>query len=306
MKKSILLIYYSQTGQLRQILDNLFTGLEDQCDLHFAEIRPVHPFPFPWTSSTFFDCMPECVQQIAEPIEKLDIPDKQYDLVVLGYQPWFLSPSIPFTSFLKSPQAEILKGQRVITVVGSRNMWLNAQEKVKEALLRLGGNLAGNIVLFDRHPNLISILTVIRWSFKGQKQAGKWLPEAGIMQQDIEASRRFGPIILDALQRNEWNALHQRLLENGSVELNPSLVVLERRGIANFRKFSRFILEKGKRGDPARASRVTLFSRLLLVGVFILSPISALTARIQVIVNRKNLMASVNYFKSITYREKAI
>lgn len=306
MKKQILIIYYSQTGQLRHILDNLFRGQEAACDLDFVEIKPMKPFPFPWTSATFFDCMPECVQQIPEPIEALAIPEKKYDLVILGYQPWFLSPSIPINSFLKSEAAACLRGQRVITVIGSRNMWLNAQEKIKEDLLRIGSTLCGNIVLFDRHPNLVSILTVIRWSFKGKKEAGKWLPEAGIMQSDIENSSRFGPVILHAISTNQWNNLHETLLELGAVELNPALVVLEQRGITNFRKFSGFILEKGNRGEQARASRVKLFSRLLIIGVFILSPISALTARLSVLINRNKLMSSVDYFKSINYKEKAI
>lgn len=306
MKKNILIIYYSQTGQLRDILNNLFTGFEDQCHVDFLAIKPLTPFPFPWTSSTFFDCMPESVQQIPEPIRKLDIPQKSYDLVVLGYQPWFLSPSIPVNSFLKSPQAEILKGKRIITVIGSRNMWLNAQEQVKQDIRALGGFLSGNIVLFDRHPNLISILTVIRWSFKGQKEASRWLPEAGILQADILQTRRFGPPILQAIEHQTWDSLHGQLLGLGAVELNPALIVLEARGIANFRKFSHYILEKGKRMDPARASRVRLFSRLLIAGVFILSPISTFTARLQVLLNRKKIMASVDYFKSIDYREKAI
>ena len=139
MKPKILVLYYSQTGQLREILDSLFSIITKDCEIDIVEIKPVKKFPFPWTADSFFNCMPECVQQIAEEIHPIQYPRNDYDLIVLGYQPWFLSPSLPFTSFLKSPYAAILRNKPVITVVGSRNMWLNAQEKTKQSLIELGG-----------------------------------------------------------------------------------------------------------------------------------------------------------------------
>ena len=43
-----------------------------------------------------------------------------YDLVVLGYQTWYLSPSLPTTGFLKSRYAKVLKGKTIgIQGVGS-------------------------------------------------------------------------------------------------------------------------------------------------------------------------------------------
>lgn len=306
MKPSILIIYYSQTGQLRSILDSIFSLQHNQCDIDLLEIKPTKPFPFPWTSETFFDCMPESVLQIEEDIEPIIYSEKKYDLIVLGYQPWFLSPSIPFNSFLKSKYASILKNQNVLTVIGSRNMWLNAQEKTKEFLRNLGANLVGNLVFIDRNPNLVSILTIIRWTFKGQKEATKNMPEAGVQKKDIEEANRFGSLILDAITTNDFSNLHQSLLAKKGIELNPALVILEERGIKNFRKFAKFIYEKGERGNVNRKPRVQLFTRLLFIGVFILSPISSFTARMTVLISKKSLMNRVNYFKNIVYKEKAI
>jgi hypothetical protein len=306
MKPSILVIYYSQSGQLRKIIDQILQPVQAQCTVDFAEIIPEKPFPFPWSAGVFFDCMPESVQLIPENILPLQLEQKNYDLIILGYQPWFLSPSIPFNSFLQSQQASFLKDKNVMTVIGSRNMWLNAQEKVKEKLIAMQANLVGNIVFFDRNPNLTSVLTIIRWTFKGQKEATKWMPEAGVQQQDITAASRFGPAILDALQNHSIGELHNKLLTLKAVELQPGLVILEKRGITNFRKFSKFILEKGGRGDAARKPRVQLFQRLLFVGVFILSPISNLTAGLITLLKKKSLMNEVEYFKNISYRKNAI
>lgn len=183
-------------------------------------------------------------------------------------------------------------------------MWLSAQERIKARLISRGAKLQGHIVLRDRHPNLTSLLTVIRWSFKGKKEAGKWLPEAGVSAQDISQCNRFATPILQFL-KNGGN-LQQELLNAGAVELDPALVVLEKRGITNFRKFAPWIRQKGLRGAADRQPRVKLFSRLLLTGIFILSPISNMTARVSMFFNRKKIAAEVEYFRGISYRENAI
>jgi hypothetical protein len=183
-------------------------------------------------------------------------------------------------------------------------MWLNAQEKVKERLQNLNAKLIGNIVFKDNHPNLVSLLTVIRWSFKGQKEASGLLPEAGVSGADIEGATHFGDIIFQHL--SDPKGLHNSLLASGAIDLKPGLVILEKRGITNFRKFASYIRSKGERGNPKRLPRVKLFNRLLLTGIFILSPISALTARMAVILGKKRLYEKVNYFKNIVYKQNAI
>lgn len=306
MKYHILVLYYSQTGQLRDIIDRILLEMGAQCVIEFKQIEPEKPFSFPWNAYDFFDCMPESVQLIPEPIRPIRTDRDDYDLVILGWQPWFLSPSIPMTSFLKSSYANILKGKRVLTVCGSRNMWLNAHEQIKNQLLQLEAKHCGHLVFFDRNPNLTSVLTVIRWTFKGKKEASSWLPEAGVQKNDIAAATRFGKPILDILQSGQWDILQQKLLDQQGIELKPGLIVLEKRAIINFRKFSIFILERGKRGDLSRKSRVLLFKRLLLVGVFILSPISQLSAKVQLVLNRRKLEEEAEYFKNIRYQENAL
>ena len=46
MKKA-LIIYYSQTGQLKKIVDSVTNPLREDFDLIFEELMPVHPYPFP-------------------------------------------------------------------------------------------------------------------------------------------------------------------------------------------------------------------------------------------------------------------
>jgi len=303
MRPRILVLYYTQTGQLRHILDSILSGISDKVDIDYAPLEPLKPFPFPWTTLEFFDAMPETVEHI--PIEIKPLPSaithKDYDLIIFGYQPWFLNPSQPVYSFLQTPYAKIFNNKPVITVIGCRNMWLHAQEKIKDYLRSLNAHLAGNIVLTDTNPNLVSTLTVIRWAFKGQKEASGMLPAAGVQDKDIKAAKRFGNIIYKHLQTNNLFGLQQDLLANGAVNLKPGLVILEQRGIKNFRIWSKFIRKKGGPGDPGRAGRVMMFKNLLIVAIFILSPISSFTALIKQLIKRSSLLKDVAYFKGLDY-----
>ena len=305
MKPKILVLYYTQTGQLRQILDSITGGIADKVDIDYAAIEPVKPFPFPWTAVQFFDTMPETVVHLPAPIKPLsaEVVNKNYDLIIFGYQPWFLNPSQPATAFMKSEYAQVFKDKAVITVVGCRNMWLHAQEKVKGYLNDVNARLVGNIVLTDNSPNLVSLLTVIRWSFKGQKAASGLLPAAGVQDADIFEAQRFGPIIYKHLQENNLIDLQRELLLQGGVVLKPGLVILEQRGIKNFRFWAKFIREKGGPGDPNRVKRVLMFKNLLLVAVFILSPVSSLTALIKQVAKRHTLQKDVDYFKQLHYEK---
>lgn len=99
------------------------------------------------------------------------ILNKKYDLIIFAYQVWFLSPSIPANSFLKSDYGKkMLANTPVVTINGSRNMWIMAQEKVKTLLKNANSNLVGNIALVDRAPNLISVITIVKWMFSGEKK----------------------------------------------------------------------------------------------------------------------------------------
>ncbi|WP_118976492.1 NADPH-dependent FMN reductase family protein [Taibaiella koreensis] len=299
----ILVVYFTQSGQLKGILDNIVQDMKQEAEIDFAEIRLVQPFPFPWSSATFFDAMPESVLQVPAAIQPMPaIMDKDYDLVLFGYQPWFLHPSIPANSFLQSEWAVALRDKPVITVIGCRNMWLNAQEKVKAQLQRLGANHIGNIVLEDKHGNMTSTLTIIRWLFKGQKEASKRLPDAGVSDRDIRDTQRYGKPILRHIKEGQTEALQQDLLHLGAIHLRPNLIVLEKRGVSQFPKWAKKARDKGGPGAAERKPVIKLFSRILITAIFVLSPITALVAKIQTALKKKQLLKAVEYFKSTQYQ----
>ncbi len=306
--KRILVIYSSQTGQMTDILQSICSSINDRVDIDFCKVELENPFPFPWNNyNTFFDAMPESVLGMTQKIKTPAIDtSKNYDLVVLGYQPWFLSPSIPFNSFLQSEWAKVLNNKPIVTVIGCRNMWLRAQEIVKKRLLDLNANLVGNIVFDDKHPNIASTMSIVRWMIHGQKKASDKYPEAGVSSKDISEANRFGQSILDALQQNQLQTLQNKLLSQGAIPLRPNLIVMESNGSKQFPKWATNTLKLGHAGDPARLKKLKQFKTTLFVAIFILSPISGALAKLKILLQKKKTASDMAYFQQIHFEPNRI
>ncbi len=274
--KKILVVYYSQTGQLKKIIDSVLSIVDETgIFIEYAEIKPIPAFPFPWGSDAFFQAFPESVKGIPFPFEPLKIQNNDHDLIVFAYQPWYLSPSIPAHSFLQSEEARnIFYNKPVITIVGCRNMWVMAQEKIKQYLTKLNSELVGNIVLCDKAPNLISVISIVRWLVQGKKE--KYLgviPESGVSKIDIKTAKHFGVPITEAINNNDFDTLQSKLNSLGAVKIKPNLLFFEKNGSRLFSIWANFILKKGTYNDPKRVTLIRLFKYYLLFVLFIVSPI---------------------------------
>lgn len=277
--KKVLVVTYSQSGQLDEIVSNTLKALEGEVDIVWEHLRSSPEYPFPWKDIHFWDAQPECVEMIPGELEPLKFDTNiDYDLIILGYPIWFLSPPIPLTTFMKSEEAKkVMNGKPIITIIGSRNMWVTAQENIKAMISENGGKLVGNISLRDRHHNLPSVVTIIYWLTTGKKDR-MWgiFPLPGISDKDISESVRFGKPVLEALQNDNFNNLQHKLLELRSVEIVPSVLSLEKKGKKIFGIWSKFIRKKGGPGNPARVPRLKMFKWYLLTVIFLVTPIATL------------------------------
>ncbi len=273
--KNVLVIHYSQSGQLTEILDNLtlpFTS-DDEINITHYTIEMEKEFPFPWDKSAFFNVFPESFLQIPAAIKAPSnaILEKQYDLIILGYQVWYLSPSIPVNSFLKSTFAkQIFKNTPVITVIGARNMWVKAQEKMKVLLTDLEANLVGNIALVDRNINHVSVVTIVHWMFSGEKT--KYLgifPKPGVSDSEIKNASKFGKVIIESLKSKNFNNLQENLLKLNAVEIRPFLIEMDKKANKMFKIWSNFIINKTK----SREFWLKVFNVYLWVAIWVISPI---------------------------------
>ncbi len=278
-KPHIVVFHYSQTGQLTSILNSITKPLLDMgCRVTYKDIVPKVPFAFPWSEQDFYESFPESRLEIpvdTEPVDFSDVIDA--DLVILGYQPWFLAPSIPFSSFLgERGTGSYLAGKRVLTVIGSRNMWISAHLSVGERLREYGCSWVGNIALEDRHNNLIGVLTVFRWLIKGQKGASRFLPEAGVSDADILSVAAISPVIFEALTSGNWSTLQGEIVERGLIQFHPGLYFVESNGNRLWGKWAKFVIKKGGYKDPRRAFRLKLFKYYLNTVIFAVSPFGSL------------------------------
>ncbi|AMO20970.1 dialkylrecorsinol condensing enzyme DarA [Flavobacterium columnare] len=272
--KKVLVVHFSQSGQLTQIIKNITDPLigDQDVEVNYYDVAIQKEFPFPWDKASFFDAFPESFLQIPYPLKDSQntILHQKYDLVILGYQVWYLSPSIPINSFLKSEEAKkIFKNTPVVTVIGARNMWALAQEKVKKQLQDLGAILKGNIALVDRNSNYISVITIVQWMFSGKKE--KYLgifPEPGVSKTEIESSNKFGIILLSFLKDNTIN-LQKELIKKGAVEIRPFLIEMDQKANKMFKIWANFILKK----QQSRLLWLKAFNYYLFIAIWFISPL---------------------------------
>jgi hypothetical protein len=271
MSKKILAIYYTQSGQLGQIIDN-FTSVFTAAGMSVEKIRaqPQQDFSFPWTARRFFNAMPESVLGIPTALAPFELKEDSYDLIIFAYQPWFLAPSVPANSVLQHPSFRaVVKNTPVITIIGARNMWLKAQDRVKKTLHEYGAALVGNIALVDRNSNLVSGVTILYWMLTGKKDS-MWgiFPKPGVAAEDIANMTLFGDTVLQHLGNSNWPALQTALVAQKAVEVKSNLMFIEPRATKLFSIWANFIIKRKN-----RSAWLVVFKYYLLIALFIIAPV---------------------------------
>jgi len=279
--KSVLVVLYSQTGQMDKIVKSFIHELEKhpEVEISYEVLQPDPPFPFPWNAEQFFQVFPESVKAIPCQLKPFKFkPDNHYDLIVVAYQPWYLSPSVPFHAFFQHEDTKkLINGKPVLTIIGCRNMWVMAQEVIRNYISLCGGIYAGNIVLRDKAPNLLSVISIVRWMFKNKKRGYLGIiPPAGVSEKDIRKAERFGIPVLNALLLNGFSTLQKNLLKLKSIDLFPNLMMIEKNGKRIFGIWADWILKKGNYGDKSRNFRLKLFKYYLFVIIYFISPFGTL------------------------------
>lgn len=268
----ILAINYSQSGQLDEIIENYISALSN-VKIDRIKINTQKTFHFPWTVPTFFDTMPECVKEIPIPLSEIQFESEKYDLIILGYQPWFLSPSIPTTSLLKDPKFKaILNETPVVTVIGSRNMWLNSQDSVVQMIQEANGRVVGNLPLIDKSSNIFSAASILHWMLTGKKEK-KWgiFPMPGVSDEDIKGASKFGSILNQSIENNNLDSYQDELVRAGGVTINTNILFIEGRAKTIFKVWANLILKKEAQGKK-RSFWVSFFKYYLVVALFVVSP----------------------------------
>jgi hypothetical protein len=318
----VLVIHFSQTGQLADIVSSIAAPLENAegIEVSRAYITPRKPYPFPWPFWKFFNTFPETVYEDAEPVDITGADlDADYDLVILGYQVWFLSPSLPATAFLDSPEAaKLLKDRPVITVIGCRNMWLMAQERMKERLTKLGARLIDNVVLIDSAHSAFTFVSTPLWMLTGNR--GPWLggriPEAGISRADIDAASRFGEAIERGLHNRPRGAtgpllqgplLQGPLLQGlGAVRINDKLIGSEVVAKRSFKLWGGLLRAIGKPSNPLRVLVLGVYVLFLITLILTVVPLLAVIKKLLSPLTRAKIAKQRAYYAAPSGESRAL
>jgi len=289
--KKVLVLYYSQSGQLKKVIDSFITNLpDDDVKVEMRAIKPKEIYPYPWPFYRFAIEFPEAALMDGCEIEEVKELSDDYDLIILGYTIWFLSPSSPIVAFMKSSQAQkIFKDKPVVTLIACRDMWVMAQEKMKSLLENVGARLIDNVALTDQGKGIYSFVTTPRWLLSGKKDAFWFFPPAGILEREIDQSARFGKRLNEALKQNKEKELKPLLKNLGAVNVNGKLIASEMIATRSSKIWAKFIKKFGSKNSFGRKVGITLYSVFLVILVFTIVPLNIMVRKVLNIFQKEKL-----------------
>jgi len=280
--KKVLVLYYSQTGQLKSVVDSFISKLPDEeIQVDIREIEPVQIYPFPWGFYEFAQEFPEATLVEGHEVKELEYLQDDYDLIILGYTIWFLAPSSPVVGFLKSEQAKkIFNNKPVVTLIACRDMWVMAQEKMKVLLNDVDAKLIDNVALTDQGKGIYSFITTPKWLMSGSKDAFWFFPKAGILESDIKNASRFGERLNEALKNDKEKEGKALLTNLNAVNVNGKLIASEIIGTKSFKIWAKIVKFFGKKNSFGRKFAVTFYTMFLVILVFTIVPLNILVRKI--------------------------
>jgi hypothetical protein len=279
----ILVIYYSQSGEVARATGAFAAELEaGGHELTFAPISPVASYPFPWRSvRRFFDAMPESVLGFPPEIQTPDFdPRARFDLAIVAYPVWFLSPAPALQGFFRSEHAAVLRGTDVLTMTVSRAMWQRASELMKDLLDTRGARHTDNVVVTHQGSALATLISTPRALLFGKRDRLLGIfPKAGTSSNDLERVRKLGAVVASRL--SESRAPGSSLLAGEpAVTVTRWLVVPELLAAYCFRAWAGALWRMGTMHPVLRAAGVYGFASFLVLLILVVLPSTLLVTLI--------------------------
>ncbi|MFJ6799039.1 hypothetical protein [Streptomyces sp. NPDC091268] len=246
-------------------------------EISWHAIETVPRYPYPWRVREFFECMPEALNgEPPTPVPTGLDPAERFDLVIIGWQVWFLSPSLPIQAFFTAAEAVVLRGTRVISVTCCREICQRAQARMRMLIRQTGGVLTDSIVLTHQGGSMVGYLTAPRLMLSGRREAGALLPAAGVAQHDIDGLARFGVRLRET--QNRWAEAEpgSLLADLAPTDVNTSALLPEMIGAAVMTLFARVARRCGRPGGLLRLPVIGVFMLALVILLPVVLAVSAL------------------------------
>lgn len=227
----VLVLYFSQTGDSAEVARLFAEPLAQRgFFVHVECLKPRQDYPFPWRSPIrFFDVLPECLLGPPPDMQPVSFEiTEKFDLIILVYQVWFLSPSLPVQGFLASPAASVLKDRPVVTVSVSRNMWQSASERMKRLLRQAGAHHIDNVVVTHQGPPWATFITTPRALLFGKTEPF-WgvFPAAGLGVREFDRVNAIATTLAERWDRRRGRVAASCLQNIGAIQINDRYLIPE-------------------------------------------------------------------------------
>jgi hypothetical protein len=256
---------YSQTGQLREVADALTAPLVARgWDIRWVDVQPCVAFPFPWPIRRFFGVFPAAVDpdalvELAEPAGGFDTDPEE--LVILAYQVWYLAPSLPIRSLLKT-HPEAVRNRRVVSLIACRNMWYSAAIEVSGLLRSAGARRVDVVAATDTRRPLTSLVTTLRWLLTGSRDPFLRFGRAGVGEAELARVAAVGRCIAESKQ-----------CPQDAAPIVPSLAAADLLAGRVFRRWGATVRFTRRLGAVAQAASMAMFVLGLGIGILVGLPL---------------------------------
>ncbi len=195
--KKILVVSFSQTGTVHKALENALLPFRERgAAIEMYSIETEKPLPFPWGFFRFFSIMPETVLGPSVAIRPLEIPEKDWDLVVLGFPVWFLSVAQPMKTFLL--ERKWLRGKTILPVITCRELWWSGYQDFLQITEPFVANILEPLVYKEPLASWKTYLSTPIYLVTGKKvfknNAASWretIPSAGNLFMESVGKKSF-------------------------------------------------------------------------------------------------------------------
>ncbi|MDH2134233.1 hypothetical protein N5J77_24165 [Sphingobium yanoikuyae] len=276
-RKRVLAIYFSNSGDTKHALDRFLSPIENfGHDIVCREIVCEKKFPYPWKGYDFFNVLPETISGIAPELSNhTELCAEDFDMIVLAWQVWFLSPSLPMQAFMNSTSPESFRDRRVISIISCRQMWYAAYIDVARSIARTGAIFGDNLIVRHR-GKLASFVTTPYALLTGKDRKLAFLERGGQRPDDLvnleEAGRRV------AYSSDQWGRRSSVTLLDDLVSRGDSIsgLVTERLGRGFMRIWASVAITIGGPSSKARAPVMYAFTYLFLILIPIMLVVGAI------------------------------
>ncbi len=261
MSRRAVVYLYTQTGQLREVAEAFTAPMEAAgWRIRWVEVQPRVAFAFPWSVRQFFGVFPRAVDpdalvELAEPPDGFGAEQDEQEVVLLAYQVWYLSPSLPIRS-LVARHPRVFRNRRVITLIACRNMWYSAAIEVAGLLRSAGARSVEVVAATDTRQQAASLVTTLRWLLTGKREPFLWFGRAGVGDAELARVTAIGRSIAED--------------ENCPVDAAPIVPTLAAADLFAgrlFRKWGGTVRSAERLGAAAHAASLVMFVVGLAIGI---------------------------------------